>query len=171
MVEVDDAPAECVDDLGVVRRHEQRRAELVDANEQLDDLPARDRVEVPCRLVGDEYFRSAHQGARNRRPLLLATRELVREVFAPLREADKREGALGLLPCFFAGVPRDEEREADVLGDRLPWQQLEVLEHDADAPPKLRDRGAAHACAIPKVVPEIVGVLDDSNFGGIRGGH
>src|SRR5881409_991486 len=50
VVEVDDAAAERVHDLGVVGSHDHRRAELVHPREQLDDLPARHRVEVPGRL-------------------------------------------------------------------------------------------------------------------------
>ena len=39
----------------------------------------------------------------------------------------------------------DEEREGHVLGDGPPRQQLEVLEHDADATAEARDLRAAHA--------------------------
>ncbi len=41
LLEGDDAPAERGHDLGVVGRHEDGDAELVDAQQELDDLPAR----------------------------------------------------------------------------------------------------------------------------------
>ncbi len=44
-------------DLGVVGGHEHGRAHLVDAQQQLDDLPADERVEVAGRLVGDDQLR------------------------------------------------------------------------------------------------------------------
>jgi hypothetical protein len=39
LLECHDAPAERGDDLGVVRRHEDGDAQLVDPEEELDDLP------------------------------------------------------------------------------------------------------------------------------------
>src|SRR5437762_12446228 len=153
VIEVDDAAAERVDDLGVVRRHEKRRTELVDPNEELDDLPARDRIEVSRRLVRDEDLRSAYKGARDRGALLLAARELVREVRPPLREADERERALGLFARLLARVSGDEKSEADILGDGLPREELEVLEHDPDPPAKLRHGRVLHADDVLTVDP------------------
>src|SRR5712692_6486991 len=79
VVEVDHPPAQRVDDLGVVRRHDERRAELLHAREELDDLPARDRVEVAGRLVRDEYARAVDERAGDRDTLLLTARELAWE--------------------------------------------------------------------------------------------
>src|SRR2546425_3952155 len=134
-LEVHNAPAERVDDLGVVRRDDERRRELVHTDEQLDDLPAGHRIEVPGGLVRDEDPRSAHERPRDRGPLLLPARELVREVVTPRRKADERESAFGLLVDRGAGVSGDLEGERHVLGDRLAGQELEVLEHDAHASP------------------------------------
>ena len=60
------------DDLGVVGRHEDRHAELVDPEEELEDLPADQRVEVPGWLVGDDEARVVDERAGDRRALLLA---------------------------------------------------------------------------------------------------
>ena len=64
-------PPHCVDDLLVVGGHEHGGAELVDLDQQLDDLPARDRVQVARGLVGDEDGRIVHERARDRGALLL----------------------------------------------------------------------------------------------------
>src|SRR5258705_2740308 len=146
-----DATAERVHDLGVVRGHDQRRAELVDAREELDDLPARHRVEVAGGLVGDEDARPVDERARDRGALLLATGELARKVVAPRREANEREGALGLFAHEASFVTGGDESERHVLGDRLAGQELEVLEHDADLsaePMDARTRHASHVLAI-----------------------
>ena len=58
---------------------------------------------------------------------------------AALGEPDQRERALGLLFHDLTGVPGDEQREADVLGDGLRRKEFEVLENDADHPAKVRD--------------------------------
>src|SRR5258708_2232869 len=151
VVEVDDAPAERVDDLGVVRRHDERRAELLHAREELDDLPARDRVEVARRLVGDEHPRTVDEGTRDRDTLLLATGELAREVPAAVGQPDERERALGLLAHDVTRVSGDDEREGDVLRDGLRRQELEVLEHHADQAAKGRGLRAAEPRAVPVV--------------------
>ena len=76
LLEGNDAPAERRHDLGVVGRHEHRDAELVDPEQELEDLPADQRVEVAGGLVGDDQARVVDQRSRDRRPLLLAAREL-----------------------------------------------------------------------------------------------
>src|SRR5256885_698938 len=153
-VEMHDAPAESVDDLGVVGRHDQSRAELVHANEKLDDLPAGHWIEVPSRLVGDEDLRATHERARDRGALLLAAGELIGEVIASLREPDQRKGALGLLARLFFGVTRDQERETDVLGDRSSREELEVLEDDADPAAQLGDSRTAHPDDVLPIDPD-----------------
>src|SRR5438128_5802606 len=134
MVEMDDPPPERVHDLGVVGRHDERRAELLHAREELDDLPARDGVEVASRLVGDENPRAIDERAGDGDALLLAARELAREMPAASREPHERERPVGLLADHTTLVPGDEERERDVLRDRLGREELEVLEHHADEP-------------------------------------
>src|SRR5947208_7724007 len=56
VIEMDDALTERVDDLGVVRRDHERRAEIVHPKEELDDLPASERADVACVSVrhGDD---------------------------------------------------------------------------------------------------------------------
>ena len=77
LFERDDPLAQGGHDLGVVGGHQHRDAELVDAQQELEDLPADERVEVAGRLVGDDQPRVVDERPGDRRPLLLATRQLV----------------------------------------------------------------------------------------------
>src|SRR4029078_2225731 len=123
----------------------------------LDDLPARDRIEVPGRLVGDEDLRPAHQRSRDRGALLLTTRQLIGEVVSAVRKTDERERALGFLAHLFTGVSGDEKREADILRDGLAREELEVLEHDANATSQLRHGSSAHPDDVLAVDPHAAG--------------
>src|SRR6266545_5537357 len=94
VVEGDDTPPQRRHDVGLVGRDENGHAELVDPQEELDDLPADQRVEVAGRLVGDDQPRIVDERPGDGRPLLLAARELRWLVFAVLGQADDREDSL-----------------------------------------------------------------------------
>ena len=76
LLERDDALAERGHDLGVVGGHHDRHAELVDPQQELEDLPADQRVEVAGRFVGDDQARVVDEGPGDGRALLLAARQL-----------------------------------------------------------------------------------------------
>ena len=59
--------------------------ELVDAQQQLEDLPADERIEVAGRLVGDDQPRVVDERAGDGRALLLAARQLGRASAWPAR--------------------------------------------------------------------------------------
>jgi hypothetical protein len=63
--------------------------------EELQDLPAGDRIQVARRLVCQEDARPSHQGAGDRHALLLPTRELAGTVTLPVGQADPLHGLLG----------------------------------------------------------------------------
>jgi hypothetical protein len=128
-----------------VGRHEHRGAELVDLDQQLDQLPARHRVEVAGRLVGDEDGGIVDQGPRNGGALLLATRKLGRQMVCVVLQPDQAEQLRNPLPHDRSRNSCDVEREGDVLPHRLVRQQPEILEDDADSPPKPRHLPPAHA--------------------------
>src|ERR671921_1491071 len=89
LLERHDPLAHHVHHLPVVGRHEHRGTDAVDPVQELHDAHTRVRVEVPGRLVGDEYRWLGDEGAGDADPLLLATRELtrIRTLLAP--EADE----------------------------------------------------------------------------------
>ena len=72
--------------------YDDRRAmALGEAGEQLDHVGARLRVEIAGRLVGQDHARLVRQRARDRHPLLLAAREMHRQVTGARGEPDLLE--------------------------------------------------------------------------------
>src|SRR5215207_10304635 len=65
-VELDHAAAHRIDDRLVVRGHHDGRADAVHLVEQAHDLDRRRGIEVPGRLVGQEYQRAVHAGPGDR---------------------------------------------------------------------------------------------------------
>ena len=85
--------------------HDCRAARLVDREEQVVNLLARRRVEVPRRLVGEEELRRQDEGARERHALLLAAGELA----GPMQRAVP-EAHVSNLPEHHKTEHRDRER-------------------------------------------------------------
>src|SRR5688572_4710321 len=75
----------------VVRHHADRAALLVQVAEQVHHRLAVRRVEVPGGLVREQDQRIAGERARDRDTLLLAARELARQVLRAVRHADALE--------------------------------------------------------------------------------
>src|SRR5581483_5359463 len=124
---------------GVVRRDDHRRAALGgEPGEQVDHVGARFRVEVPGRLVGEDYPRLDGERARDRDALLLAAGELRRQVVCPLGEADLAQEREGAQPQLLARNSRRGEAGLDVLERRQRRDQVELLEDEAEgAQPQL----------------------------------
>src|SRR5438477_13154337 len=80
VIEMDDALTDGVDDLGVVRRDHERRAEIVHVMEELDDVLARFGVEVAGLVVRETDARAIHERACDRFSLLVAARDVFRTV-------------------------------------------------------------------------------------------
>jgi hypothetical protein len=79
------------------------------------------------------------KGPGHRHPLLLAARQLAREVVALLGEPHQVEHLGDLGGHHVLGPPDDLEGEGHVLEDRLVGQQPEVLEDAADVPSQVGD--------------------------------
>src|SRR3954454_17373790 len=139
VLHLDDPLAHLVDDLVVVRGHDDRRPRAVDPVEQAHDPDTGRRVEVAGRLVCQQDRRPVDEGPGDGDPLLLAAGELVREAALLAREADEvehlRHGVRDRVP----GLADDLQGERDVLEHGLVRQQPEVLEDDADLAAQLRD--------------------------------
>ena len=84
-------------------------------------------VELPCGLVGQQDRVAGGEGAGDRHALLLAARELVREVLVPVAEPDLVERRGGDLPVVAAG---DVGAELHVLERRQRREEVERLEDE-----------------------------------------
>ena len=91
------------------------------------------RVEGGERLVHEQDVGVGRERAREADPLLHAARELVGVLVAPLLEPDQLELLGDHLVALGLGHATQLEAEADILGDRAPGQQRELLEHHGDA--------------------------------------
>src|SRR3984885_5626229 len=137
-----DAPrAQAIDEVQVVTGDHHRHADVVEALEELHDLEREVRIEITGGLIGDEQRRLADDGAGDADALLLAGRQLERQVALLAEESDLIERRAHALVDLAPGHARDDERQGDVVGDRPVEEQLVILEHDAQAPAELR--GAA----------------------------
>src|SRR5881394_744371 len=119
-------------DVGLVRDEHDRLSVGVQLVEQREDLDGRLRVKVARRLVGEQDRGPRDERARDRDPLPLAARELVRQVIAAVREAHAREHALGLGLALGEAQAAIDQRLHHVLERRCARQQVEVLEDEAD---------------------------------------
>src|SRR5215472_8738247 len=142
--ETHDAPAHAIDDRLVVRRDDDGRALRVDAREERHDLARGLGIEISGRLVAQEDERIVDERSRDRRALLLAAGQFVREHLALVRDADEVEHARHATQHVARARARHLERVRDVLPDRLLMEQTEVLEDDADFAAEHRDLSARH---------------------------
>ena len=128
---------------GVVGDHHRRLPVVLGRRaEELEDLVARGRVEVPGRLVREHDRRPRDERPRDRDPLLLAAGELGRPVASPIGDPEPLQQVLQeRLVGLHAG---DRERQDDVLLRGQHRQQVEELEDEADVlAPQQRDLAVA----------------------------
>ena len=90
-------------------------------------------VEVGGRLVGQEQGRVVGQRPGDGDPLLLAARQVAGPVAQALAEADPLEQRHGLGPGVGPADARGAQRHHDVLDGVEAGDEVEGLEHDADA--------------------------------------
>src|SRR5690606_35943155 len=114
----------------VVRDQERRRVHrLVDVLERLEHPYARRAVERAGRLVAEQDRRTLRDRARDRDALLLAARELRREMIEAVLEPDERERLL-----WRNRIVRDLGDERDVLPRGEARHEVVELENEADVP-------------------------------------
>jgi hypothetical protein len=74
-----DAPADMLDNAGIMRREQDGRAEIVDFFQNLHHLVRIGRIEVSRRLIGNDEIRLIDDGTRDGDALLFSAGELVRK--------------------------------------------------------------------------------------------
>ena len=121
----------------IVRRKQYRRAQLVDLLQDAHYLERIDRIEVPCRLIGDDDVRLSDYGARNSDSLALAAGKLagkIPDLMADVHELEHvrnvgRDLAVAAASCFHG--------KGDVLIHGLIGDEAIFLEDGADAAAQL----------------------------------
>ena len=104
----------------------------VQAVENLHHLVAHLAVEVPGRLIGEEDAGAANDRAGDRDALLLAARELGREVTGSRDERPTRSSAASAAAGARDAPSADKQRQLDVVDHREIAQQVELLKDEAD---------------------------------------
>ena len=117
---------------GLVGDQDAGGARVAAGAEQPQDLLTRLGVERSRRLVGEDQPPLADDRPRDRDPLLLAARHVVREPVGELGDADLAERDAGQLAGLPAAGAVELERQGDVLHGRQRRDQVEVLEDVAD---------------------------------------
>jgi hypothetical protein len=84
-------------------------------------------------LVGEEKKRLVHQGAGYGDPLLLSARQLRGAMVLALREAHLRQNLTSPAPALAPPQAGINHRKLDVFDRGRTRQQIELLEHEADA--------------------------------------
>jgi hypothetical protein len=98
-----------------------------------EHLRARARVQVARRLVGQDELGIGEERPGDRDPLLLASRELRRQVIGAVRQPDPvQQGRCALARCVVRAAG-DERGKEHVLLSAQRGQQVEELKHEADA--------------------------------------
>ena len=122
--------------VGIVRDQQDGNAAFhVQAAEDLQNLLAGPRIEIPRRLVGQQHDGLVHQRAGDGHPLLFATRQLRRRMIEAGLQADgcqQLPGPLLHLPLRRL-FDRIGGRHPHVLQGRDAGEQIEALKHETDA--------------------------------------
>jgi hypothetical protein len=116
----------------VGHKHQRGTAIALEREKQIHDGGARRLVEIAGGLVRHQDRRVRHDGAGNRHALLLAARQLRRIMMQSRPEAHGLQ--FGLRPLEGVILARQLQGERHVLECRHGGNEMEGLEHDADAP-------------------------------------
>jgi hypothetical protein len=126
------------DDIRVMCCNEHRHSKLIDLAEQLHDLPADQRIEVPRRLVGDEQLRVSNDRAGDGGALLLTAREGVRVSIGKFAQPNNAQRALHRNINLFCRGASDLKGEGGIFANSSTLEEAEILEDYADAATQVR---------------------------------
>ena len=141
----DDAIGEVGRLLDVVRHEQDGLARrLPDSGELVLQAFARDGVEGGERFVHQQHFGLDGKRARQRHPLPLTARELMRPAPGEVGKAHDAQGVERLGVPLGAGETAPFETESDIVDHPPPGQQARVLEHQRDRLTLGRLRVEAH---------------------------
>ncbi len=118
----------------LVGHHQHRQiVRLAEAADDIEHFAAELRVQSRGHFVEQHHLRPHRQCAGNRHALLLTARELRREVFELVFQADHGQQFFGAFAGFgLAQAEHLDRRFHDVLQGVHMGEQVEALEHHAD---------------------------------------
>ena len=159
----------------LVGNHHNGDALLVELLENLHNLLAGFCIQGAGGLVGQQHLGVVHNGAGNGHPLALAAGELGGLKIHPVPQAHTLQGLAGNLQALLAAHPGVEQGQGHVLQGALPGEQVEALEHKANAVQahvrKLVVAALGNILALQDVLPRggAVQAADDIHQGGFAG--
>src|SRR6266508_3133155 len=112
----------------IMGHHDDGLSLPVEAGEQLKDVLAGARIEVPRGFVGQENGRVRDERSRNCHALHLAARELFGPVSRPFAESDLLQKRFRFWLDLCEGYALEQERKAHVLRRGQNGQEVEELE-------------------------------------------
>ncbi len=119
-------------DVAIVRHHDDGRTQLA-ANlvQQTHDLIGSVLVEIAGGLVGEQQWRSVDNGACDRDPLLLTSRELRRAVSSPGLESYATQSLTGESPPIVSVGSLERQRQSNIGLGGQRRKQMKLLEDEA----------------------------------------
>ena len=112
--------------------HHDGGAFAIQAGQQFHDFFAIDRIQVTRWLVGQDEFGIAHYRAGYRDPLLLATRQLLRQVVATLDDGDFFQHRIDFLPALGGGNALVQQRQFHILEHGQLINQVKALKNEPE---------------------------------------
>ena len=126
--------------------------------EQLEDLDAGVEVQLSCGLVREQDRIARSEGPRDRDPLLLSTRELVREVLHPLVQSDPAEHVAsdlaGLIAAAGTSAPNSTFSSAVRAGKRLKVWKMKLTVWRRKRKSSVRE-ALVMSCPAIRMVPSV----------------
>src|SRR6185312_2275363 len=116
----------------VMRRDDERGAELVHLFEEPQQTQCHLVIDIAGGLVGEQQAGPADHRARDGDALLLAARQRRRSGVELVGEADPAQQLGHVLADLLLGEARDAQRQRDIVEGGEMFDQAEILEHDAD---------------------------------------
>jgi hypothetical protein len=109
-----------------------RRTLVIDVTEKAEKLGREISIQIAGRFVGQDQSRLVGQGTGYGYPLLLATREGIRQGGLPMLQSETLEylerASLGLARCDAV----DAQHKGDVLQYGFPFEELKILKNHTD---------------------------------------
>jgi hypothetical protein len=139
----------------IVCRHNHGSSGSVDSGKNIHDPGTRGGIKVSGRLISQHDGGLVDSSSSDSHSLLFPTGELVREVLRFGRKTHCLQNIWHSLMDKPCALPDNAQRKRHVIEDRLLGEKPEVLEHDSEASPELRDFATRNP---PEILPEDVNV-------------